>query len=89
MPVISHRTLKEKPLPEQKTMKQVVVNIKDDKYRFFMELVKNLDFVKVQEETGDSKKEVTANLTQGLKDLERHKQGKLKTTPAKSFLDEL
>lgn len=70
-------------------MKQVVINIEEGKYRFFMELVKSLDFVQVQEGTGDSKEEITANLTKGLKDLKRYKQGKLKTTPAKDFLNEL
>jgi len=70
-------------------MKQVVINIEEGKYRFFMELVKSLDFVQVQERTGDSKEEITANLTKGLKDLKRYKQGKLKTTPAKDFLNEL
>ena len=70
-------------------MKQVVLNIKDSKYRFFMELIKSLDFVQVEEDPGDSKEEIVANLTQAFKDLKRHKQGKLKTTPAKDFLNEL
>lgn len=33
-------------------MKQVVVNIKDSKYSFFLELMKSMDFVSV-EETND------------------------------------
>ncbi|MDR1877169.1 MAG: hypothetical protein LBQ84_06050 [Flavobacteriaceae bacterium] len=70
-------------------MKQVVVNIKNDKYSFFMELIKSLDFVQVQEDTGDSKDEIKDNLTQAFKDLKLYKQGKLKTTPAKEFLNEL
>lgn len=32
-------------------MKQVVLNIPDNKYRFFMELVKNLGFVKDNNES--------------------------------------
>jgi hypothetical protein len=70
-------------------MKQVVLNIKESKYRFFMELIKSLDFVKVQENKENSKEEVVENLTQGFKELNRYKKGKLKTTPAKDFLNEL
>lgn len=36
------------------SMKQVTLNIPDNKYQFFMELVKNLGFVKVKDE-GDAK----------------------------------
>ena len=70
-------------------MKQVVLNIKEGKYRFFMELIKSFDFVQIQEDVGDSREEIVANLTQAFKDLKDHKQGKLKTTPAKDFLNEL
>lgn len=70
-------------------MKQVVLNIKDGKYRFFMELVKSFDFVQVEQVEGDSKKNIVKNLTHGFKDLKLYKQGKLKTTPAKDFLNEL
>lgn len=70
-------------------MKQVVLNIKEDKYKFFMELVKSFDFVQVDENTGDSKEEIIANLTQAFKELKLYKEGKLKGTPAKKLLDEL
>lgn len=70
-------------------MKQVVLNIKKGKYRFFMELVKSLDFVQVDEDAGDSKEEITANLTQAFKELKLYKEGKLKGVPAKKLLDEL
>ncbi len=35
-------------------MRQIVLNIKESKFSFFMELIKSLDFVQVQEEDGDS-----------------------------------
>jgi hypothetical protein len=69
-------------------MKQVVINIQEGKYRFFMELIKSLDFVQVQEE-GDTKEDIIANLKNGLMELKLYKQDKLKTTAAKDFLDEL
>ena len=70
-------------------MKQVVLNIKDDKYHFFLDLVKNFDFVQIEEIEADSKKDLLENLTQGFKDLKLYKQGKLKTSSAKDFLNEL
>lgn len=70
-------------------MKQIVLNIKESKYSFFMELIKNLDFVVVNDDTGDTKEEVKANLKQAFKDLKKYKEGNLETTPAKDFLNEL
>ena len=70
-------------------MKQIILNVKDAKYPFFLELVKSLDFVQIQEEMGDSKEEITTNLKQAFKDLKDYKEGKLNTTSAKDFLDEL
>ena len=69
-------------------MKQVTLNIKENKFRFFMELVKNLDFVQVDDE-GDSKEAILSNIKKGLEEVKLAKQGKLKTTPAKDFLNEL
>lgn len=67
-------------------MKQVILNIKEGKYKFFMELVKSLDFVQIEKETGDSKEEIVANLTQAFKELKLYKEGKLKGIPAKELL---
>ena len=70
------------------SMKQVILNIKEDKFKFFMELIKNLDFVQI-EEGGDSKEEIIANLRQGFKEMKLYKDGKLKGTPLNDFLNEL
>lgn len=70
-------------------MKQVVLNIKESKYKFFMELVKSLDFVQVDEDAGDSKEEIVANLTQAFKELKLYKEGKLKGIPVEKLLDEI
>ena len=69
-------------------MKQVTLNIKDDKFQFFMELVKNFDFIQVDSD-GDSKKEVMANLKQGFKEMKLYKEGKKEGTPLNDFLNEL
>jgi hypothetical protein len=69
-------------------MKQVTINIKDNKYRFFLELIKNLEFVEIQEES-DSKEDIEENIINGFKDLKEYKKGNLKTTNANDFLNEL
>ncbi len=68
-------------------MKQVVLNIKDEKYQFFMELVKNLDFVLVDK--GDSKNDILQNIKKGLEEVKLAKQGKLETTSINDFLNEV
>ncbi|WP_417429808.1 hypothetical protein [Halpernia sp.] len=70
-------------------MKKVTLNIQESKYNFFLELLKNLDFVQIEDSEGDTKKEIVRNLEKGFKDLKQYKQGKLKTTLAKDFLHEL
>lgn len=57
-----------------------------------MELLRNLNFVKVQEIEEDkepTKKEILAGITQGMKEVELHKQGNLKLKSAKQLLNEL
>ncbi len=69
-------------------MKQITLNIPDNKYSFFIELIKSLDFVQMQDE-GDSKEEIIANIEEGLKEMKLYKEGKMKGTPLKDFLNEL
>ena len=69
-------------------MKQVTLNIKDSKFQFFMELVKNFDFIQVDPD-GDSKEEVMANLKQGFKEMKLYKERKKEGTPLNDFLNEL
>lgn len=80
-------------------MKQVVLNIPESEYRFFMKVIKNFPFVEV-----DKKKnkllELEAKLSpagrkiwnlieEGLVEVELIEQGHLKAKSAKEFLDEL
>lgn len=69
-------------------MKQVILNIKEGKFQFFMELVRSLDFVQVDDD-GDSKEAILSNIKKGLEEVKLARQGKLKTTSAKGFLNEL
>lgn len=71
------------------SMRQVLLNVEEKKLQFFLELVKSLDFVEVNNSEGDSKEAIIQNIKQGLEEVKLAKQGKLKTTPAKEFLNEL
>jgi len=70
-------------------MKKIVLNIEKNKYRFFLELLKNFDFIEIEKELDDSKEVVKDHLIAGFKDLKRYKKGQLETTSGKDFLDEL
>ncbi|MET3129415.1 hypothetical protein ABID42_004539 [Arcicella rosea] len=71
-------------------MRQATIYITDNGYSHFIELAKNLHYVKrieTDEEPSDDK--VLENIKAGLKEVKLFKRGKLKTIPAKDFLDEL
>ena len=71
-------------------MKQVTLHIPDSNYPFFMELAKSLHFIKKIEATEDpTKEQVLQNIKAGLQEVKSFKKGKLKTTAAKDFLNEL
>ena len=72
-------------------MKQIVLNISENKLDFFIELIKNFRFIKLHEirDAEPSKDEILANIKQGLKEVQLIEQGKMKSTPLKEFLDEL
>ena len=80
-------------------MKQLVLNIPESEYRFFLKVIKNFPFVEVDEKK-NKLMELEAKLTpanhkiwgrikEGLKKVELIEQGKMKAKSAKEFLDEL
>jgi len=70
-------------------MRQATVYTTDTEYSHFVELVKNLYYVKRIETDEMPKVNVLDNIKAGLEEVCLFQQGKLKTTPAKDFLDEL
>ncbi len=74
-------------------MKQLTINIKDNKYKFFKELVDSMDFVKIiseKEEKNKKKKDaLIKSIKTGLDEVEQIKKGKLKSVPLKDLLNEL
>jgi hypothetical protein len=67
---------------------KVLLEIKDSKASFVMELLDNLSFVKAKPLT-DEKAEVMQNVMEAVEELKLVRQGRLKGIPAKELLNEL
>ena len=67
---------------------KVLLDIKDSKVSFVMELLNSLNFVKVKP-LSDEKAELMSNIKEAIEELKMIKQGKIKGIPAKDLLDEL
>lgn len=67
---------------------KVLLDIKDSKVSFVMELLNNLNFVKVKPLT-DEKAELMGNIREAVEELKLVRQGKLKGIPAKELLNDL
>jgi len=80
-------------------MKQVVLNIPESEYRFFMKVIKNFPFVEVDEKKNKllelegklspEKRKIWGSVKEGLTEVELIEQGKLKAKSAREFLHEL
>lgn len=79
-------------LPQNiRIMKQVVLNVPDNKYPFFMELIKSLGFVKV---TGEAKltndqQDFVNGTKKSLEQVEQHLKGEIELKSADQLLNEL
>jgi hypothetical protein len=67
---------------------KLLLEIKDSKVSFVMELLNSLNFVKVKM-LSDEKAELISNIKDAVEELNLIKQGKLKGIPARDLLDEL
>lgn len=69
-------------------MQRIVLDIPDNKYNFFMELVNNLGFKNVKRLSAGQKQFVDG-LNSALHEVDEHLQGKKKLQNARDFLNEL
>jgi hypothetical protein len=69
-------------------MRQITIHTTDKDFPKFLELAKTLPFVK-KIETSEGTGDILENIKNGLEEVKLFEEGKLKTTPAKEFLDEL
>lgn len=82
-------------------MKQLVLNIPDSRFGFFMEVLRNFSFVQVDKKTdkktlqeientlSPSKRKIWEDVKHGLNEVRQIEQGTLKGKPLKELLDEL
>ncbi|MET4082200.1 uncharacterized protein YlbG (UPF0298 family) [Pedobacter sp. UYP30] len=71
-------------------MRQVTIYITDNEYGHFVELAKNLQYVKkIETDEAPTKQEIVSNLKKGFEEMTLIKKGKLKTTSLSDFLNEL
>jgi len=76
--------------PKRKIQQQrVVLNVAARKYNFLMELLNNFNFVQIEENDGDSREEIIANLKEAAKSLKLIKEGKPIGQPAEELFNEL
>lgn len=74
-------------------MKQITINIPENKFSFFMKLMKSLNFVKVVEpaveQLSPAQKATWDNVKQGFEELKMVEEGKIKTRPLQDLINEL
>lgn len=80
-------------------MKQIVLNIPESEYRFFMKVVKSFTFVEVDEKKNklleleakltSANGKIWGSIKEGLIEVELIEQGKIKGKTANDFLNEL
>lgn len=67
---------------------KLIIDIKDSKAEFFMELISSFKFIKATP-ISDKKAEAIKGFKQAINDVKLHKQGKLKLKSADDLLNEL
>lgn len=74
----------------RRKMRQVTIYTTDREYNQFIELAKNLRYVKkIETDDLNRKAAIVKNVKKGFEEMKLIKEGKLKTTSLKDFLDEL
>lgn len=68
-------------------MKEVSLKVRADKYDFFVELIRNFDFVTINK--NPKGKETLLLIAKGMKEAQLAAKGKIKTKSAKSFVNAL
>lgn len=68
-------------------MKELTLEIEERKYKFFLDLVKNFDFVSIRKES--AKKSLVLSVAKGMQEAKQASKGRVKSRSAKSFLNAL
>jgi hypothetical protein len=71
---------------------KVTLDINDNKAAAFLNFVKSLDFIRIEineDYEEPTKQEILDSIRQGMKEIQLHKEGKIKLQSARDFLNEL
>lgn len=68
---------------------KILLDIKDSKAPFFMELLKNFSFVKKATPLSDAKAELMQDIREAVEELKLFREGKLQARNAEDLIDEL
>lgn len=71
---------------------KVTLDINDSKAAAFLNFVKSLDFIHIQSKEDyqePTKQEILDSIKQGMKEVQLHKEGKIKLQSARDFLNEV
>ena len=69
---------------------KLIIDIKDTKAPFFMELIRSLDYISIIKEVKDkSKSELVTDLAEAFNNVKEHEKGNKKLKSAKDLLNEL
>ncbi|MCK5469588.1 MAG: hypothetical protein KAI99_13800 [Cyclobacteriaceae bacterium] len=68
---------------------KILLDIKDNKAAFFMELLKNFNFVKKATPLSDAKANLMQDIREAVEELKLVKEGKLKARNAEDLINEL
>jgi hypothetical protein len=77
-------------------MKQITISVPENKFPFFMKLMRSLNFVKVvepaqslEDQLTPGQKKTWENIKQGFVELKLHEEGKLEFRPVEDLINEL
>jgi hypothetical protein len=72
-------------------MRQIIIDVKDDKYGMFKAFLESLDYAKIisEQKASNKKEKVLKSVERGLKEAELIRKGKLKGTDLNDLLNEL
>ena len=69
---------------------KIILDIKENRIAFFMELIKSLDFISIVKKVKDEKEsQIVSDLAEAFEDVKQYEQGKIKLKSAKDLLNEL
>jgi len=69
------------------SMKEIILEVEETKYRFLSDLLKKFDLVSIKKDS--SRKDIIMSVAKGMHLAKLASEGKIKSRPAKSFLNEL